>query len=49
VLGSLPLMILKHDSPLDARFIRACSTCNYKAVMVAAGRARWRTPWRSAR
>jgi hypothetical protein len=32
--GSLPLMILKHDTPLDARFIRGLFDVYYKAVMV---------------
>ena len=36
MLGSLPLMILKHDTPLDARFIRGLFDVYYKAVMVAA-------------
>lgn len=37
MLGSLPLMILKHDTPLDARFIRGLFDVYYKAVMVTAG------------
>jgi hypothetical protein len=37
MLGSLPLMILKHDTPLDARFIRGLFDVYYKAVMVVAG------------
>ena len=36
MLGSLPLMILKHDTPLDARFIRGLFDVYYKAVMVVA-------------
>jgi len=36
MLGSLPLMILKHDTPLDARFIRGLFDVYYKAVMVCA-------------
>ena len=32
-LGSLPLMILKHDTLLDARFIRGLFDVYYKAVM----------------
>ncbi|VTU41262.1 hypothetical protein H4CHR_05997 [Variovorax sp. PBS-H4] len=35
--GSLPLMILKHDTSLDARFIRGLFDVYYKAVMVTAG------------
>lgn len=34
MLGSLPLMVLKHDTPLDARFIRGLFDVYYKAVMV---------------
>ena len=26
MMGSLPLLILKHDTPLDSHFIRGCST-----------------------
>ena len=36
MLGSLPLLILSHDTPLDARFIRGLFDVYYKAVMVAA-------------
>lgn len=36
MLGSLPLLILKHDTPLDARFIRGLFDVYYKAVMVVA-------------
>src|SRR6478735_7436667 len=36
MLGSLPLMILKPDTPLDARFIRGLFDVYYKAVMVVA-------------
>src|SRR4051812_39145279 len=35
-LGSLPLMILKHDTLLDARFIRGLFDVYYKAVMITA-------------
>ena len=34
--SSLPLMILKHDTPLDARFIRGLFDVYYKAVLVTA-------------
>lgn len=37
MLGSLPLMILKHDTPLDARFIRGLFDVYYQAVIVVAG------------
>lgn len=36
MLGSLPLMILKHDTPLDARFIRGLFDVYYKAVIAVA-------------
>jgi len=36
MLGSLPLMILRHDTPLDARFIRGLFDVYYKAVMAVA-------------
>jgi hypothetical protein len=36
MLGSLPLMVLKHDTPLDARFIRGLFDVYYKAVMAVA-------------
>lgn len=36
MLGSLPLMILKHDTPMDARFIRGLFDVYYKAVIVVA-------------
>ncbi|MBI2770806.1 MAG: hypothetical protein HYX47_14360 [Burkholderiales bacterium] len=34
MLGSLPLLILKHDTPLDARFIRGLFHYYYRAVLV---------------
>jgi len=34
MLGSLPLLVLKHDTPLDARFIRAMFHHYYRAVLV---------------
>lgn len=36
MLGSLPLMILKHDTPMDARFIRGLFDVYYKAVITVA-------------
>nr|WP_222622452.1 hypothetical protein [Ramlibacter albus] len=35
-LGSLPLLILKHDTPMDARFIRGFFHLYYRAVLFAA-------------
>jgi hypothetical protein len=37
MMGSLPLLILKHDTPLDARFIRGLFALYYAAVMVTGG------------
>jgi hypothetical protein len=36
MMSSLPLLILKHDTPLDARFIRGLFNLYYVAVMVTA-------------
>lgn len=36
MLSSLPLLVLEHDTPLDARFIRGLFDVYYKAVMAAA-------------
>ncbi|MBS0342619.1 MAG: hypothetical protein JSS56_19045 [Proteobacteria bacterium] len=32
IMGSVPLLILKHDTPLDARFVRAFFNVYYKAA-----------------
>lgn len=37
ILGSIPLLVLKHDTPLDARFVRAFFNLYYKAAVIAAG------------
>ena len=37
ILGSLPLLILKHDTPLDSKFIRGFFNIYYLAAMWAAG------------
>jgi hypothetical protein len=37
MMGSLPLLILKHDTPLDSRFIRGLFNVYYLAVMATAG------------
>ncbi len=37
ILGSIPLLVLKHDTPLDARFVRGFFNFYYKAAIVAAG------------
>ena len=36
IFGSLPLLVLKHDTPMDARFVRAVFNFFYIAVMSAA-------------
>lgn len=36
MLGSLPLLVLNHDTPLDARFIRGFFHLYYRAVLPAA-------------
>lgn len=36
MMGSLPLLILKHDTPLDARFIRGLFNVYYVAIMATA-------------
>ncbi|MES2975855.1 MAG: hypothetical protein V4757_19715 [Pseudomonadota bacterium] len=36
MMGSLPLLVLKHDTPLDARFIRGLFDVYYKALMTTA-------------
>jgi|SRR5664279_5602836 len=39
IMGSLPLLILKHDTPLDSRFVRGFFNTYYLAAMCAAGAA----------
>ena len=36
ILGSIPLLILKHDTPMDARFVRAFFNIYYVAAFAAA-------------
>ena len=36
LLGSLPLLILKHDNPVDAKFIRAFFSMYYRLALVTA-------------
>ena len=36
LLGSLPLLVLKHDTPLDSRFVRGFYDTYYLAAMVTA-------------
>lgn len=36
LLGSVPLLILKHDNPIDSRFIRSFYITYYKIAFVAA-------------
>jgi hypothetical protein len=37
MLGSLPLLVLEHDTPLDANFIRGMFNLYYRALPVIAG------------
>ena len=37
LMGGLPLLILKHDTPLDSRFIRGFYDTYYRAATVTAG------------
>jgi hypothetical protein len=37
LMGSVPLLILKHDTPMDARFVRGFFNTYYLAAMYAAG------------
>ena len=39
MMGSLPLLVLKHDTPLDGRFIRGLFNVYYVAVMLTASAA----------
>ena len=39
VIGSVPLLILKHDTPMDARFVRGFFNTYYLAAMCTAGAA----------
>ncbi|MDB5858178.1 MAG: hypothetical protein JWQ76_1867 [Ramlibacter sp.] len=36
ILGSIPLLVLKHDTPLDARFVRGFFSIYYVAAVVTA-------------
>jgi hypothetical protein len=36
ILGSIPLLVLKHDTPLDARFVRGFFNLYYRAAVVTA-------------
>jgi len=36
ILGSIPLLVLKHDTPLDSRFVRAFFNLYYRAAFVTA-------------
>jgi hypothetical protein len=39
LLGSVPLLILKHDTPMDSRFVRGFFNTYYLAAMFIAGAA----------
>jgi hypothetical protein len=36
ILGSIPLLVLKHDTPMDARFVRGFFAIYYKAAVFSA-------------
>ena len=36
MMGSLPLLVLKHDTPVDSRFIRGLFNVYYMAIMITA-------------
>ncbi|MET0544182.1 MAG: hypothetical protein ABWZ88_20760 [Variovorax sp.] len=37
IMGSIPLLVLKHDTPLDARFVRGFFNFYYVAACITAG------------
>ena len=37
ILGSVPLLVLKHDTPMDSRFVRGFFNTYYLAAMYTAG------------
>jgi hypothetical protein len=37
LLGSVPLLLLKHDTPMDGKFVRGFFDVYYKAAFVSAG------------
>jgi hypothetical protein len=45
MMGSLPLLVLAHDTPLDARFIRGLFNVYYLAVMLTAAAAALSYAW----
>ena len=45
MMGSLPLLVLQHDTPLDARFIRGLFNVYYLAVMPTASAAALSYAW----
>lgn len=45
LLGSLPLLVLKHDTPLDARFVRGFFNTYYLAAMFTAGATALSLAW----
>ncbi len=56
ILGSIPLLVLKHDTPLDARFVRAFFNTYYMAALASESRydlqladGRWMDSRRAAR
>ncbi len=37
IMGAIPLLILRHDTPLDARFVRGFFNVYYRAAFITAG------------
>lgn len=35
LLGSVPLLVLKHDTPLDSRFLRGCFNTYYRSLIAS--------------
>ena len=52
LMGSVPLLVLEHDTPMDARFVRGFFNTYYLAAVVTAGATAlslggWRGGWHS--
>lgn len=45
LLGALPLLVLKHDTPMDGRFVRGYFDTYYRASMFTAGAAALCLAW----
>src|SRR5215218_8813904 len=45
ILGSIPLLVLRHDTPLDSRFVRGFFNTYYLAAMATAAGAALSYAW----